>query len=378
SNPADITYGTALSATQLNASTTPTGTFTYTPAAGTILNAGLGQTLSVDFTSSDANYKDVLGTTVTINVLQATPIINWSNPADITYGTALSATQLNASTTPTGTFTYTPPAGTILNIGSGQTLSVDFISSDANYTDVLGTTVTINVLAPAVVNISGNAGVSGATLSYDDGGLKTVTSIADGSYTLPVSYNWSGTVTPTKSGYTFVPASMTYTNVTVDQINQDYVARTERARNGGFNVYVAPSRIPRFWTAANFAATDGKDTLVKAEGAASVKITGAAGKVKTLVQVLPLSGASGDNFTFSFFVRGASVPVPGLCRIQVFLYNNTTQVTTKAINCPVATYNFQRKVTSFTATGAYNRVIVRLVYTKSSGTVRFDGFSLIR
>src|SRR5207302_985917 len=51
SNPADIVYRTALGASQLNAtatynSTNVPGTFTYTPAAGTVLSAGLGQTLS--------------------------------------------------------------------------------------------------------------------------------------------------------------------------------------------------------------------------------------------------------------------------------------------------------------------------------------------
>ena len=35
-----ITYGTALSATQLNATRDVPGTFVYTPAAGTVLNAG--------------------------------------------------------------------------------------------------------------------------------------------------------------------------------------------------------------------------------------------------------------------------------------------------------------------------------------------------
>ena len=34
---------------------------------------------------------------ITINVMKATPIITWSNPADIIYGTALNSTQLNAT-----------------------------------------------------------------------------------------------------------------------------------------------------------------------------------------------------------------------------------------------------------------------------------------
>jgi len=75
-----------------------------------------------------------------------TPTITWANPADITFGTALSGTQLNATASVDGTFVYSPPAGTILNAGAGQILSVDFTPTyTANYNSVLRTTVTINV-----------------------------------------------------------------------------------------------------------------------------------------------------------------------------------------------------------------------------------------
>lgn len=108
-NPATITYGTALSATQPNATASVAGSFVYTPAAGTVLNAGANQTLSVNFTPTDINnYNPVNGTTVLLTVGRATPVIIWNNPAPITYGTALSATQLNASTPVAGTFVYTP------------------------------------------------------------------------------------------------------------------------------------------------------------------------------------------------------------------------------------------------------------------------------
>jgi hypothetical protein len=55
----------------LNATASVSGTFVYSPSAGTILNAGAGQTLHVDFTPDDtANYasasKDVM-----IDVLKA-------------------------------------------------------------------------------------------------------------------------------------------------------------------------------------------------------------------------------------------------------------------------------------------------------------------
>src|SRR6185369_11522759 len=133
--PADITYGTALSATQLNATANVPGTFVYTPVAGTVLNAGANQTLSVTFTPTDAaNYSGATATT-TITVLKASTTITWSTPADITYGTALGATQLNATANVPGTFVYSPVAGTVLNAGANQTLSVTFTPADAaNYT----------------------------------------------------------------------------------------------------------------------------------------------------------------------------------------------------------------------------------------------------
>jgi hypothetical protein len=84
--------------------------FVYSPIAGTVLNAGAGQTLSVTFTPTDAaNYTGATATT-TITVLKATPVITWSTPADIIYGTALSATQLNATANVPGSFVYAPVA----------------------------------------------------------------------------------------------------------------------------------------------------------------------------------------------------------------------------------------------------------------------------
>src|SRR5438034_4715236 len=145
SNPADITYGTALSATQLNATASVAGTFTYSPAAGAALSAGSNQALTVHFVPTDAaNYGTTTDTTVHINVSQATPTVAWSNPTDITYGTALGATQLNATASVPGTFTYTPTAGEGLSAGSNQALTVHFVPNDAgNYDTPTDTTVHI-------------------------------------------------------------------------------------------------------------------------------------------------------------------------------------------------------------------------------------------
>ena len=90
----------------------------------------------------------------TLIITQATPTITWANPAPITTGTALGATQLDATASWTvggntvnvpGVFTYNPAAGSVLSPGNNQTLSVSFAPNDtADYTDATATT-SINV-----------------------------------------------------------------------------------------------------------------------------------------------------------------------------------------------------------------------------------------
>ena len=61
-------------------------------------------------------------------------------------------------------------------------------------------------------------------MSYTDGSLKTVTADGAGDYALTVPYGWSGTVTPSMTGYTFAPISTTYTNLTADKPGENYTA----------------------------------------------------------------------------------------------------------------------------------------------------------
>ena len=95
-------YGTALSAAQLDATSSVAGTFAYSPAAGTVLGAG-SQTLSVTFTPTDTSDYKIASADTTIAVAQATPTITWAAPAGIVYGTALTAAQLDATSTVAGT-----------------------------------------------------------------------------------------------------------------------------------------------------------------------------------------------------------------------------------------------------------------------------------
>ena len=62
--------------------------------------------------------------------------------------------------------------------------------------------------------ISGNAGVGSATITYTGG---TTTANSSGAYSFTVAPGWSGTVTPSKTGFSFSPTSITFTNVVANQ-----------------------------------------------------------------------------------------------------------------------------------------------------------------
>ena len=143
--PDPLVHGTALGATQLDATASVPGTFTYTPSAGTVLTAGSGQTLSVSFTPTDNTDYTTATATATLNVGKATPSITWANLASITYGAALTSAQLDATASVPGTFTYTPAAGTVLHAGNGQTLSASFAPTDTTDFNTASATATLNV-----------------------------------------------------------------------------------------------------------------------------------------------------------------------------------------------------------------------------------------
>lgn len=67
----------------------------------------------------------------------------------------------------------------------------------------------------------GGAAQSGVAMAATNGVSCTATN-ASGQYSCTGINGWSGTVTPSYTGYVFTPASRSYTNVTADQTAQDY------------------------------------------------------------------------------------------------------------------------------------------------------------
>jgi len=87
----------------------------------------------------------------TLDIGQATPALTWADPANITVGTPLGAAQLDAIASfdgmdLAGVLTYTPPVGTVLPTGIGQTLTVSFAPTDDTDFKTVGSFVPINVL----------------------------------------------------------------------------------------------------------------------------------------------------------------------------------------------------------------------------------------
>ena len=140
---------------------------------------------------------------VTVGGLPGNPVTNASGiyTAAVDYGFSGTATPSLAG------YTFSP-------VSRGYT-SVIADALSENYTATLNTyTISGTILV-------GSTPLPGVTV----GGLpgNPVTN-ASGIYTAAVDYGFSGTATPSLAGYTFSPATRTYTNVTSNQTAQDYAA----------------------------------------------------------------------------------------------------------------------------------------------------------
>ena len=147
-------------------------TFSYVGVSGTTYAAsGTRPTNAGSYTctatvGADTNYTSASSGATAFTIAKATPVITWATPAPINVGTALGATQLNATSGGVaGNFVYTPASGAVLALGS-HVLSVQFTPTvTANYNTPAATTVTIQVNPLASLTIT-DAQWSGAGNHY--------------------------------------------------------------------------------------------------------------------------------------------------------------------------------------------------------------------
>jgi hypothetical protein len=199
--PAAITYGTALSATQLNATASTPGAFVYTPAAGTVLTVGV-HTLSVTFTPTDTTDYTAASATVNLTVHKAV-LTATANNASKVYGTANPAftpsysgfvngdtsAVLTGSPSLTTTATAASPAGSYIITAAAGTLST------ANYSFVFvnGTLTITKATSSLSISSTKNPSTYGQSVTF------TLTVAGSGSGVTP-----TGTVTLTKGGTTLL------------------------------------------------------------------------------------------------------------------------------------------------------------------------------
>jgi Concanavalin A-like lectin/glucanases superfamily/MBG domain (YGX type)/Bacterial Ig-like domain (group 3)/IPT/TIG domain/MBG domain len=214
-----IVYGTPLGDAQLMSTASVPGTFTYSPAAGTVLSAG-AHVLTARFTPNDPNYSSDGIVNTAIDVSKASPILSWSRPAAIVHGTPLGAGQLNASSNVPGTFAYSPAAGTVLSAGASQTLTATFTPADSgNYSngsvtatiDVSKATATVTAAGgtftydgqphPATGSVTGLNGMSIGTPSFTYNG-SAQPPVAAGSYAVVASFAGNANYEPASASAT--------------------------------------------------------------------------------------------------------------------------------------------------------------------------------
>ena len=228
--PAAITYGTALSGTQLDATASAAGTFVYTPAAGTVLTAG-AQTLSTTFTPTNTVAYSTATATVTLTVKKANPVITWPTPAAITYGTAVGTTQLDATASVPGSFTYSPAAGWVPIAGT-HTITATFTPTDTTDYNKVVTSITLTVDPATLTVTASNASrpykaanpsftykitgfVHGDTVSVVSGtaALSTTATTTSPAGTYPITVS-QGTLAASNYTFAFVSGTLTVTKLT--------------------------------------------------------------------------------------------------------------------------------------------------------------------
>ncbi len=126
-----------------------------------------------------------------LKITRIIPVITWSDPADITYGTPLSGTQLNATASVPGTFVFNPASGTVVG-GGTHVLSAIFTPKDTAHYATVTKTVSLTINKAAATVALGNL-----TQTYT--GIARVVTATTHPAGLPVSLTYDGSATAPKA-----------------------------------------------------------------------------------------------------------------------------------------------------------------------------------
>jgi len=207
-------HGATASATDYRGVALAPVTVTYNGSPDAPVNAGT-YTATATF-AGDANYAARTGSS-TVTIGKAAPIVTWSAPSPIVYGTPLGAAQLNASASVAGSFAYSPGLNTVLAAGSGRALSATFTPSDTqNYTSA-NAAATIDVArAPLTVRTLDSAKPFGAALPpFAASGSGFVNGDSMASLSGTVAFSTPATAASPVGTYAVTPSGVTSANYSI-------------------------------------------------------------------------------------------------------------------------------------------------------------------
>jgi hypothetical protein len=270
----------------------------------------------------------------------ASPTLTWTNPADITYGTPLSGTQLNATATYNatnvpGTLTYSSPAGTYLNAGNNQTLSVTFTPADTNSFLPVTTSVAVNVTpAPLTITANSTNKVYGAALpTFTASYSGFVNGDTAASLGTPVTLGTSATAASPIGVYPITASGAVGTNYSISYVAGTLTVTTAPltiTANSTNKVYGAA--LPTF-TASYSGFVNGDD----ASSLGTAVTLGTTASASSPVGTYPItaSGAVGTNYSISYVAGTLAVTTAPL----TITANSTNKVYGAALPTFTASYS---------------------------------------
>jgi len=212
------------------------GAFSSDFATGGLTVSGSPYTITYSYAGDTLN-NPVTDTSKSLTINKATPVITWPNPANIDYGTALSGTQLNASTTVAGTLVYNPPAGTVLTPSpNNYNLNVNFTPTDIDNYNNASASVKINVIKVSLmITANSTSKTYGQTVTFAGTEFTTIGLISPDTVT-SVTLTSAGAVDTAPVGtYAIVPSAAVGTGLA--NYNISYV-------NGTLTVNPHPNMAP--------------------------------------------------------------------------------------------------------------------------------------
>jgi hypothetical protein len=167
---------------------------------------------------------------------------------DLTFGSPLDAATVPAATTQLDTPNGLLAPGTVTPASTGlSSVRVSFPSqgtvgyyelqlgpqvADIYGDSMAGTYVGSFVILPPVISgqvtDTNGVGVPYVTLRISDQTLPSVTDV-NGKYSLEVLPSWNGSITPSRGTSAFIPATRVYSNLGMDQTNQNFILTTPAA-----------------------------------------------------------------------------------------------------------------------------------------------------